>query len=307
MKIFNSLGEIKITGNTVVALGNFDGVHLGHQQLIKNAVDFSCMQGLKSAVFTFANHPRNLGKKDTVKNIQDADEKAEFIATFGIDYLFNLPFDDKIRHLSAADFVDEILINKFKIKQAYCGFNYRFGFRASGNPEKLLHYGIEKGFGLHILEPFEIDGVVVSSTEIRKAIENGDVSLANKYLGRKYSFKGEVLHGNQLGSTIGVPTANLSVKPHLVIPLCGVYITNTYVDGKEYRSISNVGKKPTIGEYEINLETHILDFDKDIYGKEIRVEFLEFVRPEQRFDSVDTLKETILRDCEVARNFKEKR
>lgn len=303
MEVFNNLEEIKINESTVVALGNFDGVHVGHQQLIKNAVEFAHLQGLKSAVFTFSNHPRNLGKKDAVKSIQDADEKAEFIASFGIDYLFNIPFDDSIRHLSSEDFVDKILINRFKIKQAYCGFNYRFGFRAGGNPEKLLHYGIEKGFGLHILEPFKIDGIIVSSTEIRMAIEQGNMALANKYLGRNYVIKGEVLHGNQLGSKIGIPTANLSVPEGRVVPLYGVYVTNTYVDGEKYRSISNIGKKPTIGEYDTNLESHILDFDKVIYGKEIKVEFLEFVRSEQCFDNIELLKEAIKKDCEIARKF----
>ncbi|MGP1569565.1 MAG: bifunctional riboflavin kinase/FAD synthetase [Eubacteriales bacterium] len=303
MEVFNNLEEIKINESTVVALGNFDGVHVGHQQLIKNAVEFAHLQGLKSAVFTFSNHPRNLGKKDAVKSIQDADEKAEFIASFGIDYLFNIPFDDSIRHLSSEDFVDKILINRFKIKQAYCGFNYRFGFRAGGNPEKLLHYGIEKGFGLHILEPFKIDGIIVSSTEIRMAIEQGNMTLANKYLGRNYVIKGEVLHGNQLGSKIGIPTANLSVPDGRVVPLYGVYVTNTYVDGEKYRSISNIGKKPTIGEYDTNLESHILDFDKVIYGKEIKVEFLEFVRSEQCFDNIELLKEAIKKDCEIARKF----
>ena len=305
MKIFNRLEDIKITDPTVVALGNFDGVHLGHRVLIKNAVDFAKLQGLKSAVFTFSNHPRNLAKKDSVKHILDADEKSEIIASLGIDYLFNLPFDEQIRHLSAADFVDKILIDKFKIKQVYCGFNYRFGFRAGGNPEKLLHIGLEKGFGLHILEPFEIDGVVVSSTEIRKAIEEGNIALANKYLGRKFALSGKVIHGNKLGSTIGIPTANVAIKPDMAIPLYGVYVTNTLIDGKSYRSISNVGKKPTIGDYEINLETHILDFDRDIYDREIKVEFLDFVRQEKRFDSIDALKEAIEHDCATARNFKE--
>ena len=303
MKIFNRLEDVKIDRDTVVALGNFDGVHLGHQKLIKNAVEFAGVQDLKSAVFTFSNHPKNLGKKDAVKSIMDMGEKAECIASFGIDYLFNIPFDDSIRHLSAEAFVDEILIKRFKIKQAYCGFNYRFGFRAGGNPEKLLHYGIEKGFGLHILEPFEIDGVVVSSTEIRNAIEKGDVELANKYLGRRYSLKGNVLHGNKLGSTLGFPTANIAIAGDMAIPLCGVYITNTYIDGKRYKSISNVGTKPTVGNYSVNLETHIFDFEKDIYGKEIKVEFLKFLRAECRFDGIESLKEAIKKDCECAKKF----
>ena len=169
----------------------------------------------------------------------------------------------------------------------------------------MLHIGLEKGFGLHILEPFEIDGVVVSSTEIRKAIEEGNIALANKYLGREFALSGKVIHGNKLGSTIGIPTANVAIKPDMAIPLYGVYVTNTLIDGKSYRSISNVGKKPTIGDYEINLETHILDFDRDIYDREIKVEFLDFVRQEKRFDSIDALKKAIKHDCATARNFKE--
>lgn len=305
MKIFNNLEDIDIENPTVVALGNFDGVHLGHQKLIKNAVDFAKLQELKSAVFTFSNHPKNFKGKKEVKGIIDFQEKCRILESLNVDYLFNIAFDPYIRKLSSVEFVDEILINKFKIRQAYCGFNYRYGYRASGNPEKLLHYGIEKGFGLHILEPFTIDGIVVSSTEIRSAIAGGNIKLANKYLGRPYAFNGKVISGSRLGRTIGFPTANLAMDDSMVLPLSGVYVSRTTVDGKVYKSISNIGKKPTVGGSEKNLETHIFDFSDDLYGKTIRVEFLDFMRKEERFSGVEELKKVIERDSAKARNYKE--
>lgn len=305
MKIFEKLEDIKMNMPTVVALGNFDGVHLGHQKLIRNAVDFAHLEGISSAVFTFSNHPRNLSKTGTVKNIMDFEEKSNFIESLGIDYLFNIPFDDYVRHLSSEEFVQKILVERFNIRQAYCGFNYRFGFRASGNPEKLLHYGIEKGFGLHILEPFTVDGIVVSSTEIRKALQDGDIETVNKFLGRKYSLNGTVICGRKLGRKLGFPTANLAVSAEMALPLSGVYVTKTHIDEKSYRSVSNIGRKPTVGEHNKNLETYIFNFDENIYGKEIKVEFLGFLRSEKHFKNLEDLKSAMETDKKLAISFEE--
>lgn len=298
MKIFNSLEEVKNIEPTVIALGNFDGVHKGHQQIINRTVKSAEAAGLKSAVFTFSNHTRTLLKNvPSVKNILYADEKANIIDSMGIDYLFNIPFTQEILHMSPESFIDDILIDKFMIKEAYCGFNYHFGYKASGTPEILMKEGLKKGFGIHVQEPYKINDIVVSSTYIRGLIEEGKMEECAEFMGRLYSIGGEVVVGNKLGRTIGFPTSNIMIDESMASPSNGVYITYCNYNGVKYPSITNVGVKPTIGTYKKNVETHIFNFDKELYGKNIKVEFVKKTRPEMKFESVDHLKKQIKSDC----------
>lgn len=303
MRIFNSLEEITNIENTVVALGNFDGVHKGHQELIRRTVNTARDTGLASAVFTFANHPRNVTGKSNVKGILYADEKAAIIESLGIDYLFNIPFVESIMTMSPERFIDELLLEKFRMKEGYCGFNYRFGYKAEGTPESLMRVGIEKGFGLHVLEPYKIDGNLVSSSFIRNLIEEGRVDECTKYMGRNYTVGGEVVVGNRLGKSIGFPTSNLVIDESMVTPPCGVYITYCTYNSVRYPSVTNVGHKPTIGNFEKNMETHIFNFDKELYGKNIRVEFLKKTRDEKKFEDIEHLKRQIKEDCISAQAF----
>lgn len=304
MIIFNEIQEIENIGKTVVALGNFDGVHKGHQALISRTVQAAQGAGLKSAVFTFSNHPKNIEPDQApVKSILYFDEKAAIMEHLGVDYLFNLPFDQKIRTMEPMDFIDEILLGKFNMKQAYCGFNYRFGYKAGGTPEVLMREGIKKGFGIHVLEPFRIDGQLVSSTFIRSLIAEGKVDQCMKYMGRNYAIGGEVVVGNRIGRTIGFPTSNLIIDESMVTPSNGVYVTYCIYNGTPYPSITNVGVKPTIGDYKKNVETHIFNFNKELYGKTIRVEFLEKTRDERKFTSVEELSKQITRDCIMAKDY----
>lgn len=304
MKIFNSLEEIENIQDTVVALGNFDGVHKGHQQIISRTVKSAEAAGYKSAVFTFSNHPKNLmGDGIAVKNILYPEEKAAIIDSLGIDYLFNIPFDKNILTMDPIDFIDRLLLDKFHMKQAYCGFNYHFGYKAAGNAEILMKEGMKKGFGIHIQEPFEIDGNLVSSTFIRGLIQEGRVDLCEKYMGRHYSIGGEVVVGNKLGRTIGFPTSNIMIDETMVTPPNGVYVTYCVYNGVRYPSVTNVGVKPTIGTYHKNVETHIFNFDKELYGKNIRVEFLEKTRDERKFDSIEALSKQITDDCITAKSY----
>ena len=285
MKVFNSLDEINNVEPTVTALGNFDGIHKGHRELISLAVAEARKAGLMSAVFTFSTHPRNAFGRNAVKNIISAEEKAQIIADLGVDYLFNLPFADEIRTLSPSEFIDRLLIEKFNMKEGFCGFNYTFGYKAEGTPEMLKAEGAEKGFKIHVLEPYTVDGEVVSSTLIRKIIEKGEVELCRKYMDRNFAAGGVVIEGNRLGgTTLGFPTANINIDDP---------------------SITNVGNKPTIGEYAKNMETHILDteFNRDLYGEILRVEFLKKLRDEKKFDSLDALRDEIARNCDVARAY----
>lgn len=298
MKLFNSLEEIKNIKETVVALGNFDGVHKGHQELIRRTVKSAKMAGLKSAVFTFRNHPKNvLSGKPVIKNILYLEDKAAIIKSLGVDYLFSLEFDEEIQHMSAEDFIQKLLLDAFKMREAYCGFNYHFGYQAEGNPEILMKAGLREGFGIHVLEPFRIDGNLVSSTFIRNLIEEGKVGECMKYMGRNYSVGGEVVVGNRIGRTIGFPTSNILIDETMVTPAHGVYVTYCCYNGVKYHGVTNVGIKPTIGDNKKNIETHIFHFNKDLYGKEIRIEFLEKIRSEIKFNNVDELAEQIRKDC----------
>lgn len=304
MKIFNSLEDINNIEPTVVALGNFDGVHRGHQQIIERTVKSAEAAGLKSAVFTFSNHPRTLlAKLPPVKNILYMEEKAEIIEQMGIDYMFNIPFTEAIMGMSPERFVKDILVDRFKIREAYCGFNYSFGYKAQGTPEVLMHEGLEHGFGIHVQEAYKIDDIVVSSTYIRKLIEEGHMEECAKFMGRMYSIGGEVVVGNKLGRTIGFPTSNVMVDDTMVSPPNGVYITYCTYNGVKYPSVTNVGVKPTIGTYNKNVETHIFNFDKELYGKQIRVEFIKRTREERRFSGVEELSRQIESDCIMAKAY----
>ncbi len=308
MKIFRSLSEIKNTEPAAIALGNFDGVHLGHQALIQEMVDLARKEGLKSAVFTFENHPRNvLAGKPVIQNLISSAEKETILRNMGVDYLFSVPFDKEISGLSPQVFTGEILRKILNAKAVFCGFNYHFGAKGSGGPEDLIAAGESLGFRVRVLPAFTVDNQVISSSLIRGLIEEGRVGECEKYLGRKFSMGGIVVTGQQLGRTIGFPTVNLAIDEALVSPANGGYITACEVEGVAYPSITSVGNKPTVGEFVKNSETHIFNFSRDIYGKEIRVEFLEYIRPEQKFPSVDALMEQIKKDCEYAVRWHEAR
>lgn len=307
MEIFEILEDIQSIKPTAVALGNFDGVHLGHQKLIKTAVDKAHANGLAAAVFTFSNHPKDLlPKTKKVKNILPNPEKAEIIEALGVDYLFNIEFTKAIMNMSPEDFVQELLIDKFKMKESICGFNYHFGHKAEGSPDVLRSLGILKSFQVTEMEPFKIKGNVVSSSLIRTLIASGQVEQCETYMGRNYAIGGEVVVGNKLGRKLGFPTSNLVIDPSMVTPPNGVYVTYCTYNGVRYPSVTNVGVKPTIGHYHKNVETHIFNFDKELYGKNINVEFLKKTRDEVKFDDVKELSEQILRDCRDARVYHER-
>lgn len=307
MKIFNSLEEVRNIEPTVIALGNFDGVHRGHQEIINRTVKSAEAAGLKSAVFTFSNHTRTLLEKvPTVKNINYPEEKAAIMESMGVDYLFNIPFTPEILQMSPEDFIDKILVEKFRIREAYCGFNYHFGHKAAGTPEVLMREGMKKGFGIHVQEPFKINDIVVSSTYIRQLIEEGRMEECAEFMGRLYSIGGEVVVGNKLGRTIGFPTSNVMIDENMASPSNGVYTTYCIYNGVKYPSITNVGVKPTIGTYSKNVETHIFNFDKELYGKQIKVEFIKKTRPEMKFGSVEELSRQIKNDCIMAKAYHRK-
>lgn len=304
MKIFYSLDEISQIEGTGVALGNFDGVHIGHQKLINNTIKDCKELGLSSIIFTFLNHPRNVTySSDAVKNIVTWQEKTEILQSLGVDYLAAIEFDDTFRKMSPKDFVKKVLLGKLNMKAANCGFHYRFGHKAMGDTALLEEMSKTYGFKLSVLDPVRIEGTLVSSTKIRELIAAGKMEMCREFLGRRYTLEGNVIQGKQYGKKMGFPTANILVSETRVIPPNGVYITKCFVDNKRYNSITNIGYNPTVGGERRSIETYIMDFDGNIYEKHIKVEFYKHIRGEVKFENVQCLKEQISMDVHTAKMY----
>lgn len=304
MKKFETIEDIAPIEPSCVALGNFDGVHVGHRQLIGSAVEKAREKGLASAVFTFSNHPKSLipGAKP-VKNIVYQEEKEALIEALGVDYYFNFAFTKEIMTMPPETFVKTFLADKMNAKEIFCGFNYHFGYKGEGDTKLLRILGAKYGFHVNEVKAVSIDGDVVSSTLIRNMIMAGEMEECAKYLGRNYDIGGEVVVGNRLGRTIGFPTSNIMIDESMVTPPNGVYITYCIYNGVKYPSITNVGIKPTIGSFKKNMETHIFNFDKELYGKQIKVEFIKKTRDEVKFRNIEELSAQIAKDCNEAKAY----
>lgn len=303
MKIFKSIDQIEDIKHTSVALGNFDGLHRGHCELIQFAVSLAKTKGLQSVVFAFSQNNPHKAAGIAAKKIISTAQKCRLIAEMGVDCLVDIPFSEDIRRMPAEDFIDSILIGKLHAQEVSCGFNYRFGYQAAGSPQYLDLQGKNKGFAAHILPPYKIEGEVVSSTLIRKLIEQGEMKQCAQLLGRCYAMEGIVVEGNKLGKEIGFATANINIDAELVSPASGVYVTRSAFNGISLPSITNVGNKPTVGTYGKNVETHIIGIEEELYGLHFRVEFLEKLRGEIKFSGLDELKERIALDCKTAINY----
>ena len=304
MKIFKGFEELNNISETAIALGNFDGIHKGHQALISACVEKASAHNLIASVFTFYNHPMNvISGKLIVKNVLTFKEKADLLSNLGVEYLFSFDFSENIRQSSPYNFCKHILAESFKAKEVFCGFNYHFGYKAEGTPAILTENGVQLGYQVTAIEPIGIEGITVSSTNMRNAITMGEMDKYLLYTGRRYMINGHVIEGLKFGRRIGFPTINLALDIAMVMPKSGVYITETLVDGIFYDSITNVGNKPTTGSFKKNAETHIIDFNRDIYGWDVRVEFIKMLRPEMTFDSVEALTSQIAIDCRKAKEY----
>lgn len=279
----------------VICMGNFDGVHKGHQELIKAAVNYANEKKYNKALFTFENHSNDIVSKRNIRFLQTYRQKIREIRKMGIDYIIHCLFDDEIMQLTSEEFV-EILIEKYNIKAFFVGFDYRYGFKALGNPEILKRTVENKGIEVFVLDSIDYDGSKISSTRIRECIQTGEVKKAQELLGRNYAIEGKVIEGIQLGRKMGFPTANIDIYTNYIIPKSGVYMTKINIDNKTYYAVTNVGNNPTIRNKPFSIETHIINFDNNIYGIDIEIEFLEYIREEIKFDSIDDLKEQINKD-----------
>lgn len=319
MKVYTDLENITIDGGTAVALGNFDGVHIGHRKILSAAERAAEEKDLTSLCFTFSVHPREfkeLSGGKALRFLSQPQDKLELMSDIGIDGVIAIPFTREIMKMDPEAFVRDILVDRLHAKSVHCGFNYRFGDRASGDPELLRRLGEEMGFQVVVQDPVELDGETVSSTVIREIVEQGDMEKAGRFLGRPFALNGKVTQGRHIGRTIGFPTANFFPDPHMVLPPKGVYFTQVKIfdeesrpetddDGREmlWPGITNLGTKPTVGGTQMSVETYLYDFSSDIYGREIRVYFLKWERPEKNFASLDELREMIQKNCRDGRVF----
>lgn len=292
--------------DTAVAIGNFDGVHIAHQKLITDMVSFARKTGLQSTVLTFRPHTAHLFDGfGSPHLIMSYEEKLEEISKLGVDIIIEQRFDIKFASMSTDEFLYGYL-RGIRAKAIFVGYDFSFSREKSANKGDLREFGRKTGAFIEIMEPQLFKGTKISSTKIRNLLQEGNIALANQLLGRRYYITGTVVRGKMLGRSIGVRTANIHLIDRL-IPREGVYLTITETDGQKFRSISNVGKT-SINENVTVLETHLLDFEQELYGKKIKVEFLQFLRPEMRFGSIGELRDRVKRDIEEARNlFREKK
>ena len=286
--------------NSYVALGTFDGVHRGHRVLINSAIEEAKKNGGISVVYTFLNHPLEIIAPERVpKMINTIDEKLRLLEEMGVDYVVLQTFDEKYAETSKEEFIDKILIEYLGAKEIFVGFNYTFAERGSGNVEYLRKVAPEKGIKLNEIKAIEYKGQVLSSTLIRKFILEGKIEEANMFLGRPFFISGEVEHGKKLGRVLGFPTANLKVV-NKVYPPFGIFGGTVLIEGEKekYNAVVNIGKNPTLKPGELSVEVHILDFNRDIYGKKIDVSIEKHLRYEKKFGSMEELRQGIRNDVE---------
>lgn len=304
MIIIKSINSIDSIEKSVITIGNFDGLHKGHQVLIKEAVKSANTKGIKSVLFTFENHPSNYFAKSPIKNIITNKEKLNRVKRLGIDIVVMIPFDEYMTKISPIEFVKEILIEKLGAKKIVVGHDFTFARKKEGNTKLLEKLSNEYGFELEIINPIKINDIRVSSTYIRQLVAEGCVEKVKEYLGYNYEIKGQVIKCKQLGRTIGFPTANIEISDDLLIPRSGIYVTRVYVDGNVHYGATNIGYNPTVNGDKLSIETNILNFDEDIYGQVIKIEFLERIRDEKKFNSLDELKAQLKKDTDyVFKNY----
>ncbi len=290
---------------TVVALGCFDGVHLGHMAVIRRAKAEAERLGVALAVWSFARPPKNYFLPHSVPLITEEEEKTRLIGQAGADIFIRVPFDKSVADMSAEQFFEQILVGQMRARSIVCGFNYRFGSGGLGTTALLAAWCDAKGMELHVVDPVIMNGVTVASSVIREAIRNGRPEEAASYLGRPYSLSASVIDGQKLARRLGFPTVNQCFPEGQVIPAHGVYVSRITAEGLStpHFGITNVGLRPTVGGDQIYAETHIFDFDGDLYGQTLRVEFLHFLRSEVKFSSVESLAHEVEQNIAVAKEY----
>ena len=295
MKIYNSINNFTTTKKTIVTLGTFDGVHIGHNAILDKICKVAKHENLESVILTFFPHPRKIVSNNyDIKLLNTIEEKSVLLEKIGIQNFIVHPFDKTFSELSPREFVTQVLVEKLNIQKIIIGHDHKFGKDRAADFNDLINFGKEFGFEVEEISAQQINEVSVSSTKIRNSLLEGNISLANEYLGYPYVLTGNVVKGNQLGRTIGFPTANIEIpEEYKLIPKIGVYVVTVDVNNDTVFGMMNIGVKPTLGENKLSIEVHLLDFDKDIYNQKIQVNLLERLRDEQKFESFKALKSQI--------------
>ncbi|NNK76176.1 MAG: bifunctional riboflavin kinase/FAD synthetase [Maribacter sp.] len=294
---------------TVITIGTFDGVHIGHRKILKKLIKNARSTDLKSTVLTFFPHPRMVLQKDAnIKLLNTIDEKVKILDELGLDCLIIHPFDKKFSRLSATEFVRDILVNSLKAKKIILGYDHRFGRNRDANITDLIAFGNTLDFEVEEIPAQEIDDVSVSSTKIRKALEEGKIKIANKYLGYPYMLTGTIIKGKGLGRQLHYPTANLRIEEaYKLIPKKGVYVVRSNINGTNVYGMMNIGFNPTVSDAknlsadnQESIEIHYFDFDQDLYDQKLQVDILARIRDEHKFDTVEALKNQLSKDKETS-------
>lgn len=304
MKIINALDSF-IEKRSVVTIGTFDGVHIGHQKIVKRLIENGNRHNLESVILTFFPHPRMVLQKDAnIKLLNTIDERSKILNNLGLDCLLIKEFSLEFSRLKAEEFVKQILVDRLKVKKVIIGYDHRFGRNRKADINDLKNYGKEYGFEVEEISAQDINDVAVSSTKIRTALKEGEIKKANAYLGYPFMLSGKVIKGRELGRKIDFPTANIQIKEdYKLIPKRGSYVVSSKINNVPVYGMMNIGVNPTVNGMGESVEVHFFDFDEDIYGEKIQVDLLSRIRDEQKFESIEALKRQLKKDKNTALEF----
>jgi len=304
MKTIHGIENFPTDEASILSIGTFDGVHLGHQQILKHLTDTSWKSKLKSVLLTFFPHPRMVLQPDiSMRLIQTIQEREKVLEKTGLDYLVIHPFSTEFSRLSADDYVKQILVDQLNIRKVVVGYDHRFGRNRTASLDDMYHYADIHDFEVIEIDAKKIDSTAVSSTKIRKAIDDGNIALANNYLGHPFTLEGVVVHGDKRGRELSYPTANIDLQnPHKIVPKEGVYLVKSKLKDRVIYGMMNIGIKPTFDTTMPSIEVHFLDWNGDLYGQAVQVELLKWVREERKFKTVKELKTQIQADEQYCRS-----
>jgi len=299
MKIYEGLADFPPLRYAVVTSGTFDGVHLGHQKILLRLKDIALKKNGETVLITFWPHPRMVvnSEKKTLRLLSTFEEKVSLLEKFGVDHLVIIPFTEAFSQLSSQEFIQTVLVDQIHTQCLVIGYDHKFGKNREGSFEYLKTHAADFGFEVEEISREDVDDSGVSSTKIRKALEQGDVKTAARYLGRPYELDGKVVKGQQLGRSIGFPTANIQVESEFkLLPKDGVYAVMVVMEQDQYRAMLNIGNRPTVQGNEKTVEAHLLGFEGDLYGKQLQVLFIDFIREQQDFGSLEALRQQLILD-----------
>ena len=298
MKVTKGLKNALSSHPTILTLGTFDGVHQGHRTIISKLTSESKKHDLKSIILTFFPHPRNIVSSKKIKSISTIDEKIQIFSELDLDELIIQNFNKSFSEMGAEEFI-KLLVNNLNLKKIIVGYNHRFGKNRSADIDVLRDFSTKYDFEVVEIKAFEVEKIKISSTKIRNAIDNGNIDVCNNYLGYNFNINGIVVKGKSIGKSIGFPTANINIaEEYKIIPKNGVYLVRCFFEKNKFYGMMNIGYNPTFGSNEKTIEVNIFDFSKDLYDKNIRIEFLKFIRDEIKFDNAEELQNQLINDRE---------